>query len=431
MSADVTNNDSASTNPPSVAQRNRSIRRKWRYSGVLVMLSMALLMVAIVGVAVVLQRQSLKPPVNPDPKKTLGEDSTHIRAASRSSASFAKIELEMQRFQFQIELAHAIEAERRLTSVKTDWSNLLESTLRDSVGSRIAGDERLLLRFRAIQQSAKSGANKPDKGDSFASLSEIGRDAKDATGHTFEQLRKTLRRKHDSVDNAIAFYGQHLSYLRTLRESAASLPQSENDLHSAIKLHAAAIASKAKATSGEAAIELNASLDSERTRAIGERDSAAELVNGLESQLHELRSGKPVTSRTQNATNVPPASRDDYKRDFERIRVNLIAFTTPGYVQPKSADVLVFRKTKAPISYSALQRIGALDDTPVGRSILLRVGGSKSASQQNDRPLGTFPRMNSIEQLKNDRNVKARVTEAQRLLRQYGPFMVEDDLLSP
>ena len=127
----------------------------------------------------------------------------------------------------------------------------------------------------------------------------------------------------------------------------------------------------------------------------------------------------------------PQPSRDDYKRELEKIRTHLVAFTTPGYVQPESADNLVYRNVKQPMSYSALRRIGALNPTNEGRATLLRVGGSKSATQRNDRPLGSFPRMNSIEQLRNDKNLKARVNEAQQLLRRYGPLMVEDGLLLP
>ena len=390
------------------------------------MLSIAVLMLSIVGAAFILQQSKDSPTPNPNPVKPSGATGTRDRAGSATSASVAKIELEMQRSRFAIELVYASRADRQLQSVKTDLSKLLDSTLHDSVGKRIAGNEQLLLRFRALEQSAQTGKPKPIEDDSS-----LERDVRNVNAETLQELRASLKTKRNTIDEALEFYWQRLSYLHNLRESAASLPPSEYDLQTAISLYKAELTRHADKVSSEAARKLKVSLDGERSHAIGELKQSDELVKSLDSHLKDVTSGKPLTSQTVNPRTPPLASRDDYNRELEEIRANLIAFTTPGYVQPKSADTLVYHKKKAPYSYSALQRVGALDDTPVGRAILLRIGGSKSATQQNDRPLGNFPRMNSIEQLKLDKNVNARVTEAQRLLRQYGPLMVEDGLLSP
>ena len=107
----------------------------------------------------------------------------------------------------------------------------------------------------------------------------------------------------------------------------------------------------------------------------------------------------------------------------------LLPSLLPVTSNPESADKLVYHKTKRPFSYSALNVLGALEDSEKGRAILFRVGGSKTASQQNDRPLGSFPRMNSISELRKP-DVVARLKETQRLLRQYGRLMVDDGLLS-
>ena len=81
------------------------------------------------------------------------------------------------------------------------------------------------------------------------------------------------------------------------------------------------------------------------------------------------------------------------------------------------------------MSYSALVDAGALKNTQQGLETLFRMGGLKSANQHNDRPLGGFPRMNETSESANPEAL-IRVQDAQRLLRQYGPLMLKDGLLS-
>ena len=133
-------------------------------------------------------------------------------------------------------------------------------------------------------------------------------------------------------------------------------------------------------------------------------------------------------TKHESAEREPIASREDYMRESPAIRTLLKPFTTPGYAQPNSADKMIHGSAKQPVSYSTLKRIGALEEK--GLSVLFRVGGTKSTSQQNDRPLGGFPRMYSLKELEKP-DVRSRVVEAQRLLQQYGPFLIEDGLLAP
>jgi len=218
--------------------------------------------------------------------------------------------------------------------------------------------------------------------------------------------------------------------LHAIRESADSLPAGEFELHAAVSIRAAALVNNLNAAAGEAARELEASLEKELGQLKQQRDVGATLVSQLESQLASVAKGETLDTSPAPEANRTPASREDYRREMDRIRTDLVAFTTHGYAQPESADNLVYQKVKRPFSYSALQRIGALEDSEKGRAILLRVGGSKTATQQNDRPLGNFPRMNSISELRKP-EIVARLKNAQRLLRQYGLLMVEDGLLSP
>ncbi|WP_145210895.1 hypothetical protein [Planctomycetes bacterium TBK1r] len=427
MSVDTTaNDDGGSTTPTMVAARRRSAKRKWLFSTILVPVAFAVLALSVLGFGLFLQNHTAdKPEPKPNPDPTIGKSISEKEKHPSNSASIAKVELAVQRAQFQIELAAAVQLQREVRFAQTELGNLRESTESDYVGKRIAGNKELLLRFRAFKQSLKNAPS-----ISATSLSAIENAAQNAIGN-HKQLDASLKEETKRLAQSMRFYEQHLSCLHKMRESAASLPQSEHTLDSAIQLYESSLAMHAEAVANDAARELKNTLDGERASAIGQQSKAAQLVEELETQLEQIRSGKPFTSETNDAVLPPQASRDDYERDLEKIRTHLIAFTTPGYVQPESADKLVFRSVKQPMSYSALRRIGALDVTNEGRATLLRVGGSKSATQRNDRPLGSFPRMNSIEQLRDDKNLKARVDEAQQLLRRYGPLMVEDGLLLP
>jgi len=444
VSADVTTHE----NQPSAArtsaqERRRAAQRMWRFTSILVPLLFALLIVGVLAVASRLhlrQRNSLV--VQPHHDDSPGRSDRVTNAASetdansdesRSAANFAAIEFKLQQAALDMELAQARQALRHLEDVQTEWTKLLESTLHDSVGKRIAGNEELLLRFIALRRMSPPQATAPLLPDFAKKLSDVHAKAKssDTDGNIVNGTRTEARRIEQDFVEGYRFFHRRVSHLHALRESAASLPAGDVELFAALSLRAAALANDLKSAADEAARELDASLEEELSQLKQQRDNAAALVTQLEAQLTRVANGESaeIQSDGQGAQPLPP--REEYERELKLIRANLVAFTTPGYVQPESADKLVYRKAKQPISYSALQRIGALEDSEKGRAILLRVGGSKSATQQNDRPLGNFPRMNSVEQLRKDEDVKARVRNAQRLLKRYGSLMVEDGLLSP
>jgi hypothetical protein len=348
------------------------------------------------------------------------------------SADMAKVNLELQRAAFAMEIAQAKQAVRHLESANAEWTALLNTTLSDAIGKRIAGNEELLLRFMALRQMPSPIEPEPIAQDIIALLNDVQRevDRSTQTESTLKDERATIAEGTKFVLISLAFNQARLDELNQIREAAASSPASEFELHAAISVRAASLANKLNAAAAEAARELEATMDSELKTLTQERDASNKLVMNLEKQLAQIAKGEQLETRVEDDGVQPVPSRDDYNRELEKIRTDLVAFTTPGYVQPESADKLVYRKTKEPFSYSALKRIGALDDSEKGRAILLRVGGSKSATQQNDRPLGSFPRMHSLSELRKP-NVVARLSEAQRLLRQYGSLMVEDGLLSP
>ena len=428
VSADATANvDGGSTTPTTVAARRQAAKRKWLFSTILVPVVFAVLALSVLGFGLFLQNHTVeKPEPKPNPDPTIGKSNSEKEKHPSNSANIAKVELAVQRAQFQIELAAAVQLQREVRFAETELDDLLKSTESDYVGKRIAGNKELLLRFRAFKQSLK---NPPSI--SATSLSAIENAAQNARDN-HKQLEASLNEATKTPCSVDAFFTTSISAAST-KCGNPLLPFLNRSTLLTLRFNSMNRRSRCmrKQVANDAARELKNTLDGERESAIGQQSEAVKLVDELETQLEQIRSGKPFTSETTDAVLPPQASRDDYERELEKIRTHLIAFTTPGYVQPESADKLVFRSVKQPMSYSALRRIGALDATNEGRATLLCVGGSKSATQRNDRPLGSFPRMNSIEQLRDDKNLKARVDEAQQLLRRYGPLMVEDGLLLP
>lgn len=441
MSADVTtNSDGSSADRVSVEQRRRSAQRAWRYSGVLTALLLAILVFGTFAVAFKMHRTRRDTPiVKPEPHETPGlinQIKTAVSGTSSTSektaseVEIAKIDLELRRADFQMEFAQAKQALRHLESAKTEWTKLLDSTLSDSVGQRIAGKEELLLRFIALR-----GMPEPEQSpvDGTASLNALQLESENAVerGESIKRQVAEAAELKQRFFITYAFTQARINQLQAIRESAVAHPASGFDLSAAVSMRAANLSNEVNAAAEEAALEVETSLKKQLAQLKKEKDSGAALLAKLKSQLARVEKGESLDTKAEQEGVPPLASREQYEQELDQIRTKLVAFTTPGYVQPETADKLVYRKVKRPYSYSALQRIGALEDSEQGRLILLRVGGSKTATQQNDRPLGSFPRMNSIEQLKNGGEVAERVKVAQRLLRQYGSYMVEDGLLSP
>ena len=415
MSTDVTANTEATHESLSAEQRRKRAQRQWWFTSILVPVLFLALIFGVLAAALVLH-DGQEPPA-PTPPPNLGPSpNTNLVTGELQSAVLG------------VEIAQAKRALVHLESAQSEWSKLLEATLHDTAGKQIAGNEELLLRFIALRRMPSPLPSELKVPALSNRLDTVARDvqAGDAGGSTSDRLAEMKQQ----VFVAYAFHKARVDQLHRLRTSAASLPATEVELFSAISMRAAELTNNVNAEAATVSREVQASLDAELEQIKKQRDATASLVSELKSQLSRVQQGESLTLPTDKDDSQTLASRQDYQKELERIRTDLVAFTTPGYVQPESADKLVYHKTKQPMSYSALQRIGALDDGNDGRAILLRVGGSKSATQQNDRPLGSFPRMNSASELRKQ-DVLTRVTEAQRLLRQYGPFMVEDGLLAP
>lgn len=441
MSADATVNDGVpSSNAVSAERRNRSAQRKWRFSGILTAALFAALMFGLLTVGFRMHqaekdRESLE--------TTQGESAGLVNrikekiseaapSSGESTADLTKLNVELQRAAIEIELAQTRRALHHLEDARADWNELLDATLSDSFGKRIAWDEELLLQFLALRQMPAPSESEPTEPQVFEHLAAIHREASSPTAdvESIHRLRDELGETTQFIIVSFVFHQARLNHLHQIRRTAAAGPIGNTELHAAISMREDDLARELTSAADEAADKLEASMDEESRLLSEQRDDTANDVTHLESQIALLVRGEKLDSQADAISTQPLVSRGDYVRELQTIREDLTAFTSPGYVQPESADKLVYHKTKLPFSFSALKRIGALEDSEKGLAILFRAGGSKTATQQNDRPLGSFPRMNSISELRKP-DVFARVKDAQRLLRTYGQLMVDDGLLSP
>ena len=428
MSTDFTANaQEESATEPTADQRKRSALRAWDLSGLLVLLVFAGLFFGGSGLVLYLHSVSRSTPTPPPPPVAPDEgDDAHPTI----DASAIKALVELDRLSFSMELAQADQAFVRLEVAASHWKQLHRQTLNDDVGRRIAGSNVLVTHFIALDGMKGPQPLSFNPHDTLMRLAEAVETTDDE-----RVLQNLIQEAADIKDRAIAWYAHHqarVQMLESMRRGAAGLTMAQVTLATILESRDERLAAERKVAEDAETRKVKTRLAKQRAEIDGLLVKQHGLVDGLKKQLTLVESGETIQQSAASKELSPPASRADYRREHERIRILLKPFITPGYMQPKSADELAYGQSKIPMSYSALLRVGALKESEqgIGIGILLRVGGGKSANLNNDRPLGEFPRMNSQADLQKPA-VISRLEEAQRLLRVYGLLMVEDGLLSP
>lgn len=125
------------------------------------------------------------------------------------------------------------------------------------------------------------------------------------------------------------------------------------------------------------------------------------------------------------------AARKRMEEELPAFRTRLSPFISPGYRQPESRYKFVVVIEAQPISYSALIRIGALDDDLKGLETLLITGDSDSTRLWNDRPFGDFPNYVNWEFDGKNPEIVRQLKAVQEFLRRHGEALMEAKLLAP
>ncbi len=324
-----------------------------------------------------------------------------------------------------VEVAEARQMLSHLNTVAAKWDVLLKATLTDDAGRRIGGDSELTARFLALRRVDGPPPIIDQPGPALDNLL--------STAASMEQPIDNLNSQARTINQQItvwyAFHESRVQLLDDLRTAAATLPLLPMTLDATLESRESDREKVNTELANNAATAVRRDLEQSLEQLTTTRSEQEQLVERLQQQLDDVESGKAQPS-TDSPIPLSTGSREDFQRESSRSKALLKPFTTPGYMQPDSGGELKSGQTKIPMSYSALNNAGALTSSEKGLATLFRLGGSRTLNQNNDRPLGSFPRMNSMAELEKPAIV-ADLKEAQRMLREYGSLLVADKLLSP
>lgn len=194
----------------------------------------------------------------------------------------------------------------------------------------------------------------------------------------------------------------------TIRQTAREAAQSIADERvRGIREIAAAVQSQEVAMNEAAATKLRGEHEAERAVAEQELAEVARRKAAIEAETKKTA----LIARCHEAD----------------VRETLAPFLSKGYYQPGAKSLSL---EKAPMSYAALQEVGALQPTARGIGLLLSVG----SSSKNDRQqrLAKLPFIDNFDvwfSRNLDRYEEGK--KIQKLLIELGPTLVEEKLLSP
>lgn len=163
------------------------------------------------------------------------------------------------------------------------------------------------------------------------------------------------------------------------------------------------------------------------------QDDVAKVTRDIASLRGQIQSLHEKELHTKDRTNRELARLERLQK-FEPVRAEalriLLPFISPDYAQPgRNQNDWVTTPDKKPVSWNALQRMGALETTLKGLETLMVVGAQYVRKAETRRPYGSFPvtgsstlnRPNDIEMTKR----------AQSLLIEHKQVLIEEGLLSP
>lgn len=317
-----------------------------------------------------------------------------------------------------------------IDQLDSTWTSDIARLSSDDDGRRIAGSLVQLERYAVLLKRESPVSAGPDL------LRERLHAQQRVTNDTSEDA--ILERTPDSVEALDSLIRESTKLVEFLRERDRMLDAIIEDSREI---------PPTRDTLSESLARLIDERESESERLISERVSAAKqeatatvaMANEAKSQAEtDLRDARRRLAETESpvpadSTDVPTrtrhATRAEFQANLPAIRQVLSPFISPGYVQPVTSTEFRQSTAKVPVSLSVLKKLGALNPGDDGLLVLLRIGGSRQEGRANDRPLGSFPQFHSELDIGKSR-VRDTVTRAQSLLREYGEFMVKDELLA-
>lgn len=424
LSTDATANYGENTaGDRSIDARRKSAERAWFLTGGLFAIFAALFFLVGSAGSLYWHHLSVLPVPAPQPPN---ERTTHN---GKSTTDASQVSRDLNRVAFDLEALLAKRALAVCSAAESNWEELRDTTLYGETGRTIANDEKLLLRFILLDQITSHDLQEALPASPEERLAALrSRATATSDGRTLGELTAAVAALRSKAQTATNFHQARLVLLNDLRVSSAALPAAAMPLHRAIQQRQEQIKQNRLRATNAARAAVTKEVNSELERLQSAHTHNNTRLEALQEQLAAIQSGRQVPQTTPA---LPPsqASRDSFREKRKVIATLLKPFTSPGYAQPTLPSGMSGGREKIPMSLSKLQQIGALDKDR-GIRLLYRIGGLQSGAERNDRPLGSFPRMNSLAELEKP-DVKQRVELAQRLLREFGLLLVEDGLLSP
>jgi hypothetical protein len=322
-----------------------------------------------------------------------------------------------------------LEEARRLSG---RFESIITALKSDDQGRRIATRPELVGRYRALAAMRRTPAGRID--GALADLDSLSRplrralsDPDDITMPTDPIRQKlaemtsfagTIREEYTRLDSELEAL---LADVRTVSDpGSVPLADAIAHLEDSEAREASRLASEAMEAARKDAAKKRAEAQAEAIRLAGEAE-AAEIVSKARA--------KKEASDTASAAERQAAAKERLRAKARTAEVAhyLGAFFAPGSKQPKAihGTFLAFEPTAepGPVSLTRLKTLGALDEGIEG----LRRLNWMASDWQSDRPRWGH----SLNPAEWSPEARAFIREAQKLLRELGPVLVEEGRLAP
>ncbi|MCA9148122.1 MAG: hypothetical protein KDA92_02420 [Planctomycetales bacterium] len=345
-------------------------------------------------------------------------------SAEAQRATLERIRAELKQVDSVLQVADIRRAGEAFDATSDAWRQRLASLAVNDDGQRIVADESTWQRLQALVSLANETVNLEWRFELEQLHDEIISSIweSDATSQSVMSL-------HDRVHQAQSELKAYDAELTQFIDAVASHPLPAQRVGHIFDFQEHQRELELKAAAEEAERIENQTIDTAVAELNRKQSALLADAQQLEQQLAALQQGAQLPIAISHTAQRPIQSAQAYRPHLPEIRQLLKPFVSSGYAQPAGRDQFVFERVPRPMSYSAIADAGALEDSQAGLVALFRVGGWKSQNQQNDRPLGTFPRMNSAAELSKP-DIDSRVRRAQWLLRVFGHNLVADGMLA-
>lgn len=395
-------------------------------------------------------RAEQTPPPQPVAKPNSAPNPTPVTRSTTSQTQSINSADSLQNAARQEQLAllqlQQIEFESRTTTLMTlvatveqrmqKWQRRVDSLPDSNEGRRLvssAREARFLLSLKPLNMSdlERLRASVTEVRETFAQavtpISNL-KTADDKLAATETEVRSAAA-KFDALEAALDDLSSTAKPTpggTTLREAFAVL-----DAEAAKRIRQAATEQEMKLQTRFAAEIKAAKEDLETLRS--HADNAQSELKRIETESKQklAEASKQQTDQLRELTQKRLDARKRMEEALPEFRDRLSPFIKSSYRQLDSRSHIVATIDSLPLSYSALLRVGALEDDLTGLGILYHLGQSGRPGGGNDRPQGSFPDGSIWEFASQKPEVIRQLKAIQEFLRRHGEAMMEARLLAP